>query len=126
MKKNIGTVLLLSMLCVPVFTSCDDDDDIRPNEQITQTVHNKYPSAQIIETEKIINGYEVEMRIDGKEVNMYFDDAYNWTKTEFEDINWDTETPDAIKNALTADGYTFNTREDDIDRIEIPDGNTTK
>lgn len=126
MKKNIGTILLLTMMCVPVFTSCDDDDDIRPNEQITQTVHNRYPSAQIIETEKIMSGYEVEMRIDGKEVNMYFDDAYNWTKTEFEDINWNTETPEAIKNALTADGYTFNTREDDIDRIEIPDGNTTK
>lgn len=116
----------MTMICAPVFISCDDNDNIPPNEQITQTVQNKYPSAQIIETEKIMSGYEVEMRINGKEVNMYFDDAYNWTRTEFEDINWATEVPEAIKNALTADGYTFNARQDDVDRIEVPNGNTTK
>ncbi len=125
MKKNLWKWGLFTFLLAPVVTACNDDDengyDFRKDPYITQTVENRYPGAQIEEVERTPQGYEVQMRLNNGEVDMHLDLNYQWLFTEFEDIAW-TSVPDAVVGRFTQEGFTFNPREDDVDRIEYPDG----
>lgn len=128
-NKSFWITGLFALLSMCFFTSCDDDDD-RVNQinrdQITQVISRQYPSAQVITMEKEMYGYDVELRIDGQRAEMLLADDYSWIRTEYEDIDWNTAVPEAVKNTLTTKGYTFNLREDDVDRIEVPNGNNVE
>ena len=109
-------------------TACKDDDEddynFRNDPHITQTVESRYPGAQIVEVERTYQGYEVQMWLNNREVDMHLDLNYQWLYTEFEDIAW-TSVPEVVVNSFTQDGFTFNPREDDVDRIEYPNGAET-
>lgn len=128
-NKSLWITGLFALLSICFFTSCDDDDDHVNQinrDQITQIVSRQYPSAQVITMEKEMYGYDIELRIDGQKAEMMLADDYSWIRTEYEDIDWNTAVPEAVKNTLTTKGYTFNLREDDVDRIEIPNGNNVE
>ena len=128
MRKNIWKWGLFILLLAPVMTACKDDDEddynFRNDPHITQTVESRYPGAQIVEVERTYQGYEVQMWLNNGEVDMHLDLNYQWLYTEFEDIAW-TSVPEAVVNSFTQDGFTFNPREDDVDRIEYPNGTET-
>lgn len=125
--KTFWITGLITLLSFSLLTSCDDDDDNINNpidrNQITQIVTRQYPSAQIISMEKEIYGYDVELRIEGQKAEMLLADDYSWIRTEYEDIDWNTAVPEAVKTTLVAQGHTFNSREDDVDRVEVPNNN---
>ena len=128
MRKNIWKWGLFILLLAPVMTACKDDDEddynFRNDPHITQTVESRYPGAQIVEVERTYQGYEVQMWLNNGEVDMHLDLNYQWLYTEFEDIAW-TSVPEVVVNSFTQDGFTFNPREDDVDRIEYPNGAET-
>lgn len=127
MKRTIWTSGIFALICLPVLTACNDDDDnedvLRNNQNIIQTVTSIYPSAQIFEVEPDYQGYEVQMSLDGREVEMHLDGNYGWTYTEFEDMAW-SALPEAVVSAFNSESYVFNPYEDDVDRIEYPSGET--
>ncbi len=84
----------------------------------------KYPGANIIEIDRTAKGYEIQLWLNNAEVDMHVDTNYQWLFTEFEDMAW-TSVPEAVVNSFTQEGYTFNPREDDVDRIEYPNGTDT-
>ena len=128
MRKNIWKWGLFILLLAPVMTACKDDDEddhnFRNDPHITQTVESRYPGAQIVEVERTYRGYEIQMWLNNAEVDMHLDLNYQWLYTEFEDIAW-TSLPEAVVNSFTQNGFTFNPREDDVDRIEYPNGTET-
>ena len=128
MRKNIWKWGLFILLLAPVMTACKDDDEddhnFRNDPHIIQTVESRYPGAQIVEVERTYQGYEVQMWLNNREVDMHLDLNYQWLYTEFEDIAW-TSVPEVVVNSFTQDGFTFNPREDDVDRIEYPNGAET-
>lgn len=91
---------------------------------ITQMVAAKYPGANIIEMNRTAKGYEIQLWLNNAEADMHVDTNYQWLFTEFEDMAW-TSVPEAVVNSFTQEGYTFNPREDDVDRIEYPNGAET-
>ena len=123
MRKNIWKWGLFILLLAPVMTACKDDDEddynFRNDPHITQTVESRYPGAQIVEVERTYQGYEVQMWLNNREVDMHLDLNYQWLYTEFEDIAW-TSVPEVVVNSFTQDGFTFNPREDDA--LNIPTG----
>ena len=128
MRKNIWKWGLFILLLSPVMTACKDDDEddhnFRNDPHIIQTVESRYPGAQIVEVERTYRGYEIQMWLNNAEVDMHLDLNYQWLYTEFEDIAW-TSLPEAVVNSFTQNGFTFNPREDDVDRIEYPNGTET-
>ena len=90
-------------------------------QAITDAVNASYPGATIREIEREPNGFEAQLFLNGAEADMHFDSNCQWTYTEFEDMPW-VSLPEAVTMAFTAGGYTFNANEDDVDRIEYPDG----
>ena len=128
MRKNIWKWGLFILLLAPVMTACKDDDEddhnFRNDPHIIQTVESRYPGAQIVEVERTYRGYEIQMWLNNTEVDMHLDLNYQWLYTEFEDIAW-TSLPEAVVNSFTQNGFTFNPREDDVDRIEYPNGTET-
>mgnify|MGYP002794717171 FL=1 len=128
MRKNIWKWGLFILLLAPIMTACKDDDEddhnFRNDPHIIQTVESRYPGAQIVEVERTYRGYEIQMWLNNAEVDMHLDLNYQWLYTEFEDIAW-TSLPEAVVNSFTQNGFTFNPREDDVDRIEYPNGTET-
>ena len=128
MRKNIWKWGLFILLLAPIMTACKDDDEddhnFRNDPHIIQTVESRYPGAQIVEVERTYRGYEIQMWLNNTEVDMHLDLNYQWLYTEFEDIAW-TSLPEAVVNSFTQNGFTFNPREDDVDRIEYPNGTET-
>ena len=128
MRKNIWKWGLFILLLAPVMPACKDDDEddhnFRNDPHIIQTVESRYPGAQIVEVERTYRGYEIQMWLNNAEVDMHLDLNYQWLYTEFEDIAW-TSLPEAVVNSFTQNGFTFNPREDDVDRIEYPNGTET-
>ena len=128
MRKNIWKWGLFILLLAPVMTACKDDDEddhnFRNDPHIIQTVESRYPGAQIVEVERTYRGYEIQLWLNNAEVDMHLDLNYQWLYTEFEDIAW-TSLPEAVVNSFTQNGFTFNPREDDVDRIEYPNGTET-
>ena len=110
MRKNIWKWGLFILLLAPVMTACKDDDEDDYN--FRNDPHLTY------------QGYEVQMWLNNGEVDMHLDLNYQWLYTEFEDIAW-TSVPEVVVNSFTQDGFTFNPREDDVDRIEYPNGAET-
>ena len=84
----------------------------------------KYPGANIIEMDRTAQGYEIQLWLNNAEADMHVDTNYQWLFTEFKDMAW-TSVPEAVVNSFTQEGYTFNPREDDVDRIEYPNGAET-
>ena len=126
MKKIWKPGLALMVLSAPVLFACDDDDDKDEafNPQVAQLATTRYPGATVTKTERELFGYEIEMWINGTEADMYVDHNLQWLRTEFEDMPW-TSLPTAVTTAFEASGYTFNPYEDDVDRIEYPNGNSS-
>lgn len=97
------------------------DNTVR--QTITEAVNTRYPDAILTEIDREPNGYEAQLRINGAKADMHFDTNAQWLCTEFEDILW-TSLPAAVTTAFTNAGNTFNAYEDDVDRIEYPNGDT--
>ena len=81
-------------------------------------------AARITEIDRTAQGYEAELIINRMEADMHFDAGLQWLFTEFEDMTY-ASLPEAVVTAFTSEGYTFNAYEDDVDRIEYPEGNAT-
>ena len=115
-------------MAAPVMTACNDEDEdnynFRNDPALIKAVTDRYPKAQIVEAERTNQGYEVQTWLDSGEVDVHISLDYQWLFTEFENTSW-TSVPDAVKNSFEKDGYTFNPLEDDVDRIEYPNGTET-
>lgn len=97
-------------------TSCDREEDINVwNTQLPELVQAQYPGAVIKGAERNPSGYEVEVLIDGRDAEVFYNTKYQWLYTE-RDINYN-ELPEAVVGSVSKDGYSVNQAED-IDLIE--------
>lgn len=97
-------------------TSCDREEDINVwNTQLPELVQVQYPGAVIKGAERNPSGYEVEVLIDGRDAEVFYNTKYQWLYTE-RDINYN-ELPEAVVESVSKDGYSVYQAED-IDLIE--------
>lgn len=121
-KLSYFWLMAIALVSVTVMSACNDDDDVPVNAKITAAIAAEVPNGRITEVERIATGYEVDVVSGTTKYEVYLNTAYQWLRTE-KNLLW-SEVPDAVKTALSNDGYTFNTREDDADLVTVPAGNT--
>ena len=125
MKMNHILGGAFALLCLIFAASCNNDENkLVSNPKINQAVLAKYPTAKILDVDGEHYGYEVDLIVDGTKLDMFLDKQYNWLRSEY-DIPWNA-VPQAIKTSFAQEGYTFNTREDDADKIVYPEAENEK
>lgn len=120
---RIKFVMLAMVMCTTAmtFSACSDDDNdnkgINVPEAVAQSLKQKYPSATGVEWEQKGAYYVADCRMDGKDLDVWFDANAHWQMTET-DINWDN-LPAAVQTAFTGGNYASWERED-YDMLEYP------
>jgi len=88
------------------------------DQRIKEVVNAKYPGAKILDIDFETNTIEVDVLKDNVYFEVILDKEYNWLRTEYE-LRW-ADVPEIIKASLERDDYTFNTREDEVDKLVRP------
>lgn len=118
MKVRIS---ILMMMCVAMlaFSACSDDnnDSIKVPESISQALLAKYPAATQIEWEQKGNYFVADCKMDGKEMEVWFNAKAEWQLTEV-DINWN-DLPETVQTDFMGGEYATWERED-IDWLQYP------
>jgi hypothetical protein len=120
MKNYLFTLLLLA---VPLtFVSCDDDDDDKNFDFVTEAVHqafqNLYPQVQPYEWEIEGPYVKAEFYKDQVHSEAYFTPEGTWVRTE---TDFRGQLPEVVTTYLETNhpGYTI----DDVDWVETPTSN---
>lgn len=110
---------LLAVICVTfvAFTSCDSDDDYRPESSIMEALSTKYPNATHVEWEKKKNYYVADCRVDNKDLDVWFNTNAEWKMTETDLLK--SDIPTAVSQAIAASEYA-DWHIDDVDLLEYP------
>ena len=89
-----------------------------PVESEVETfINQRYPGAIILERDYDDGYLEIDIRHEGVEKEVLFNGRNEWVRTE-----WETRSlPDAVRQAVEAEGYRISDRE--FDRVETPDRN---
>ena len=89
-----------------------------PVESDVETfINQRYPGAIILERDYDDGYLEIDIRHEGVEKEVLFNGRNEWVRTE-----WETRSlPDAVRQAVEAEGYRISDRE--FDRVETPDRN---
>lgn len=121
-KWNVLWLMVVALVSTTLFTACNDDDDDVPaiNPKIVQVINAEVPGGRITDIDRVPTGYEVDVLRAGVQYEVYLNSVYEWMGTEM-DVAW-ANVPEAVKQALTADGYTFDTREDETEEVTVPNG----
>lgn len=123
MKKLFALSFMPVLLFVAfALSACDDDDDDKGgiNALIVEVVRAEVPGGAITDVDRVPTGYEVDVVRAGVKYEVYLTSTYEWMGTEM-DITW-AGVPEPVKQALAADGYTFNEREDEAEEVTVPNG----
>lgn len=92
-------------------TSCDREDDINVwNTDLPEIVQAQYPGAVIKGAERRPNGYEVEVLINGRDADIFYNNKYQWLYTEHEVYH--NELPETVVTGVTNDGFSVYQAED--------------
>lgn len=119
LKLSFLTTALLSV--VFAFSSCDDDDDTKhfqPTQAFQDALKKSCPNAIDVEWEKKKEYIVADCQADGKEKNVWFDDAANWLMTETE-VNSVNELLPDVFTAFTESDYS-KWEVDDVAILEYP------
>lgn len=91
------------------------------NSDLKAKFNVMYPSAKGVEWEMERGYYVADFWLDGYEAEAWFDNQYNWIKTEF-DIRFN-DLPEAVKNTHSKGEYA-DWSVDDVDKIDYADLHT--
>lgn len=116
MKIQMLTMMFIAALA---FSACSDDDNdgITVPEAISQALTAKYPSVSHVEWSQKGAYYVADARLDGHDVDVWFNAQAQWQLTETE-ILWN-EVPGTVQTAFEGSEYASWKRED-IDKLEYP------
>lgn len=119
MKVGIQ-MLAVMFIAALAFSACSDDDDkgrMTVPENISQALKEKYAAATHIEWKQKGAYYVADCRMDGREMDVWFNVQAEWQLTET-DILW-TGLPGTVQTAFNSSEYATWERED-IDLLESP------
>ena len=88
-------------------------------EEIRLFIDSNYPGAAVVDFDRERNGYEVDVRYEGRSKEILFDSAYNWLQTS---TDMTRDMPADIRSAVEA-RYPGK-RIDDCDYVETAAGET--
>ncbi len=113
MKK----IMFLALMTIGVFafTSCDNDDDIMPDQIFNEALKAKYPDATRTEWEKEKTYYVADCWVANKDLEVWFNNSAEWLMTETELTR--NDIPAAVITTLEASKYST-WRADDFDMLE--------
>lgn len=103
-KLNFMATLFAVALTV-VLSACDNDDDnkVKVPESVSQSLQTKYPAATHVEWEVKGDYYVADCRMDGKEMDVWFDKQTEWVLTEIA-LVWN-DLPAAVQTTFSAGEY---------------------
>lgn len=113
-------VLAMMFIAALAFSACSDDDDkdhIKVPEALSQALKTKYPSATAVEWEQKGSYYVADCKMDGKDIDVWFNAQAEWQLTEFE-IYWN-DLPGAVQTSFNNSEYAT-WKKDDFDMLEYP------
>lgn len=111
-------VLAMMFIAALVFSACSDDDkddNITVPDAVSKALKDKYPSAIDIEWERKGSYFVAECRMDGKEMDVWYDTHAIWQLTEI-NIFW-SDLPPAVQTAFNGGEYA-GWKLEDIDALE--------
>lgn len=91
------------------------DNNVPVKDNLQSFIDQRYPGAVILEKDYDRGYLEISILHDGIEKEIKFDGQDQWIRTEWEV----RELPEAVKNAITAQGYTLDDHE--FDYVETAD-----
>lgn len=92
------------------------------DQTVMAMVKQQYPSAKIVEIEKGDN-IEITLVDNSTYFEYILNKDYKWIQSEYAQ-SW-ADTPQAVKDALTRDGYAFNELYDKVTRLVRPQATVT-
>ena len=113
-------MLAMMFIAVLAFSACsgdDNNDGIKVPEAFSQALKTKYPSATHIEWEKKGNFYVADCRMDGKELEVWYNTNAEWQMTEI-NLQWN-DVPGTVQTSFNNSQYASWQR-DDVDLLEYP------
>ena len=113
-------MLAMMFIAALAFSACSDDDDndhISVPQAISQALKTKYPAATHIEWKQKGAYYVADCRMDGKEMDVWYNTQAEWQLTETE-LLWEN-LPGAVQTTFNNSEYATWQRED-IDMLEYP------
>ncbi|MCD7899290.1 MAG: PepSY-like domain-containing protein, partial [Bacteroides sp.] len=110
---------LLAIICVSLmsFTSCDSDDDFRPESSYMEALAAKYPNATYVEWDRKGEYHVADCRVDNKDLDVWFSATAEWKMTETDLLV--SDLPAAITQAIAASEYA-DWFIDEVDLLEYP------
>lgn len=93
----------------------DGNSSVPVADDLQSFIDQKYPGAVILEKDYDHGYLEIDILHDGIEKEIKFNGQNQWIRTEWEV----RQLPDAVKNTITAQGYTLD--DDEFDYIETTD-----
>lgn len=112
-------MLVMMFIAVLAFSGCSDDDNdgIKVPEVFSQALKAQYPSAKRIEWEQKGNFYVADCRMNGKELDVWYNTQTEWKMTET-NLLWN-DLPGTVQTAFNSSEYA-GWRRDDVDLLEYP------
>lgn len=95
--------------------SGDGSSNVPVEDDIQSFIDQKYPGAVILEKDYDHGYLEIDILHDGMEKEIKFNGQNQWISTEWEV----RQLPEAVKNAVIAEGYTLD--DDEFDYVETAD-----
>lgn len=121
MKEVKFMILALMAAGLFVFTSCDDDVDINPDQVYHEALSVKYPAARNVEWEKKGNYHVADCYVENKDLEVWFNESAKWTMTETELTR--NDLPTEVTTAFDESEYAT-WRIDDVDMLQYESGKT--
>lgn len=115
--KTKNLIVLPLLLVLFGFSSCDDDDNLKVDQEYVTALAQKYPNATGVEWEKKGQYNVAECWVDTRELDVWFATGAQWVMTETELRT--TDLPQAITTAIVQTEYAT-WRIDDVDLLEYP------
>ena len=110
------TKLLFSIIALIFGAACQNNDDITPNQLVTEALYNKYPTTDHVEWENERAYITASFRQNQLMHTVWFDHFGQWYMTEIE-LNQKEKLPEIIRTAFENSIYK-NGKIDDIDLLE--------
>lgn len=128
-RKKWMTVILMCLLGVFVFASCDDDDDdLRVSDvpdAVLASFNSLYSGVSRVEWEREYDGsYKADFRKDNRDYEARYSATGKWLRTEIDYGRDFAALPQAVQQAYESTEYAGVWTIDDIDEIQRPDSAT--
>lgn len=124
MKRNSTIWIIALMATFSFITSCSNTDNpyLPPNPDIVTAFNNLYPNAQDVYWSEKGSYYVADCRVDGTELDVWFNGNAGWVMTE-QDI-FRSQLPTAVETSF-ANGTYGNWVIDDLTMLTFPKSPST-